>query len=437
MLKPLLLFVCLLTVALPGAFASVNISSPANGSTYKGSVPYAATASSSCNKGVASMGVYTAPGVLSYVVNGSSLSTSLSLAEGTYNTTVEEWDYCGGASTTPVTVTVSANSGVYVTAPANNGTVGSPVNFTATATSTCNKGVASMGVYTAPGQLAYTVNGASLNHSLTLSPGTYNTTVQEWDYCGGSASTPVKITVSGSGGGSGGSSFTELQHSGGSAGYGQIGPNYIDCSPSPCDGITFWMKQNISSPSLSGESSEYNLGGTADFGDTLWNNHLIGSLTSQNMPDTNHTLVPTLTTFTYDVYFYGTNLEVSQALEFDINQFFDSMGFIFGHECRVAGGHMWDVWDNASSKWISTGIACNPVDNSWNHLTLKVQRTSSNQLTYQSITLNGVTSNLNWTYGHGSCPSNWWGVTINYQMDGDSNQTDYSVYLDELTFTYQ
>jgi hypothetical protein len=77
------------------------------------------------------------------------------------------------------------------------------------------------------------------------------------------------------------------------------------------------------------------------------------------------------------------------------------------------------------------------VNNSWNHLTIKVQRTSSNQLLYQSITLNGVTSNLNWTYGHGSAPSDWWGVTINYQMDGNYDQASYDVYLDELTFTYQ
>jgi hypothetical protein len=113
------------------------------------------------------------------------------------------------------------------------------------------------------------------------------------------------------------------------------------------------------------------------------------------------------------------------------------MGFIFGHECRIAAGNEWDVWDDASGKWIQTGIACNPIDNEWNHLTIKVERTTDNQLTYQSIELNGVTSTLNWTYGHGSAPSSWWGITINYQMDGNYKQSAYSVYLDELTFTYE
>jgi acid phosphatase len=53
-----------------------------------------------------------------------------------------------------------------------------------------------MGIYKAPGVLVYTVAGSSLNTYLTLSPGTYNAVVQEWDKCG-STKTPVTITVSG------------------------------------------------------------------------------------------------------------------------------------------------------------------------------------------------------------------------------------------------
>jgi hypothetical protein len=437
MLKSLSLIVCLLVASSSAVFATgVTVTSPSNGSTVQGPVPYAASATTSCNKGVSSMGIYTAPGVLAYVVGGSSINTSLNLNPGTYNTTVEEWDYCGGAATKAVTITVSSSggSGVTVTSPANNSSVGSPVNFTASATTSCPQGVSAMGIYTAPGQLAYTVNGSSMNYNLSLNAGTYNTVVEEWDRCGGAATKPVTITVSGGSGG--GSSFSDVQHSGGWAGYGQIGPNFIDCSPSPCDGITFWMAQNIKSPSMSGEASEFSLSGSAPYGDMLWNNHLIGTDSSQNMPDTNHTLVPTLYNFTYDVYFYGSNLQDSQAVEFDINQFFNSMGFIWGHECRIAGGNEWDVWNDAASQWVPTGIPCYPNNSSWNHLTISVQRTSSNQLTYQSITLNGTTYNLGWTYAHTSEPSGWYGVTVNYQQDGNYAQTPYDVYLDELTFTY-
>ncbi len=438
MKKPALLStaisVCLF--ASVSAFAGVNVTSPANNSTVGTSVNFVASATtSSCSKGVGSMGIYPQPYELSYVANGASLNTSLNFNPGTYNVVVEAWDNCGGATTSTVTITVKSGgtTGVFVTSPANNSTVGSPTNFVATATTSCSLGVASMGIYTAPSQLAYVVNGASLNTNLSLGPGTYNTVVQEWDKCGGAATTPIKITVSSSG-----STFWNLHDSGGWNGYAQQPPTYADCnSCTPSGPGTTWaMYQWVKSPTLSGNSAQFNIGGNMDYSDVLWNNHLIGDFSSQGLPDTNHTLVPSLHNFTYDVYFYGSNLGASQALEFDINQFFDGMGFTWGHECRIAGGNEWDVWDNVKMKWTPTGISCYPLENAWNHLTVQVERTSSNQLLYQSITFNGVTHTLNWTYAPFSAPG-WYGITINYQMDGNYEQSAYDVYLDKLNFTYQ
>jgi hypothetical protein len=432
-------YVCIFAIATlaSSAFAGVTVTKPTNNSTVSSPVQFIASATTSCNKGVASMGIYTAPYQLAYSVNGSSLNTSLTLSAGTYYTTVEEWDNCGGASTTPITITVSSGgtNGVYITKPTNNTTVSSPVHFVATATTSCSKGVSAMGIYTAPYQLAYTVNGASLDTNLTLSAGTYNTTVQSWDNCGGGASAPMTITVSGSGGG--GSTFSNLQAGKGWTGYGLLPPGYGICSTCSPGGpkVSWSMTQNVGSPSMDGKSSKFTIGGTTDFADVLYNNHLIGDFSSQGLPDSNHTLVPTLHNFVYDVYFYGTNLELSQALEFDINQFFNGDGYIWGHECRIAGGHEWDTWDNVNKKWVPTGIACNPLSNAWNHLVITVQRTSSNQLLFQSISLNKVTHNLNITRSHGSAPG-WYGVTANWQYDGNSKQNSYTVYLDELNFTY-
>jgi hypothetical protein len=182
------------SIMITGGSGTVNVTSPANGSTVPSPVHFVATASTSCGKGVSAMGIYTAPGVLAYSVSAASLDAYLSLSPGTYNTVVQEWDNCGGAAKTPRTITVSG-SGVSVTAPTNGGTYSSPVHYQATATTTCFKGVSAMGIYTAPGKLAYTVGGASLNTYLSLSPGTYNTTVQEWDNCGGAAKNPVTITL--------------------------------------------------------------------------------------------------------------------------------------------------------------------------------------------------------------------------------------------------
>src|SRR5580698_3331018 len=104
-------------IAVVSSFAGVTVTSPSNGSTVNPSVNFVATGSTSCSKGVASMGIYPTPYQLAYTVNGAALNTSLNFNPGTYNVVVEEWDYCGGASTASVALTVKSGSGVYVTTP--------------------------------------------------------------------------------------------------------------------------------------------------------------------------------------------------------------------------------------------------------------------------------------------------------------------------------
>jgi hypothetical protein len=56
-------------------------------------------------------------------------------------------------------------------------------------------------------------------------------------------------------------------------------------------------------------------------------------------------------------------------------------------------------------------------------------------LLFRSITLNGTTSVLN-RYDDPT-DRNWWGVTVNYQIDGNRAKDPYTVYIDNVSFTYQ
>lgn len=93
--------------------------------------------------------------------------------------------------------TAPTGGGVKVCFPGSNTTQANPVHYIAAASTTCSKGISAIGIYSAPNNKVYTVNGSTLDTFLPLSPGTYTTTVQEWDNCGGSLSTNVPITVSG------------------------------------------------------------------------------------------------------------------------------------------------------------------------------------------------------------------------------------------------
>ena len=330
-----------------------------------------------------------------------------------------------------VVTALPAMAGVWVSAPGSasvskSGTVTatSPVHFIAIASSpACSKGVSNIAIYTTSNSPAYSVNGSSLDTSLSLSAGTYNVAVQESDNCGWSSRATVTLTVKSSG-------STEppppvmtvsnLQNQKGWSGYALLPPSWGICSS--CTGTGAELKwswtQNATSPSMDGLSTKSVYGGgNYQWGDVLWNNHLIGSFSSQGLADTKHTLNPSLHNFTYDVYFWVKDASVSQALEFDINQFTGGKSYIWGHECRIAGGHQWDIYDDVNHKWMPTGVPCNPISGAWNHLVLSVERTSSDQLLFKTITLNGKTATINHTEPPTS--TSWNGVPINYQLDGN------------------
>jgi hypothetical protein len=176
------------------------------------------------------------------------------------------------------------------------------------------------------------------------------------------------------------------------------------------------------------------IGGQTKYADVLWNNHLIGDFSSKGMPDGDNSINSKTHNFVYDVYFFGDHIGTAQALEFDINQFVNGQSYIWGHECRIAGGNQWDIWDNSGQKWHPIGVACNPLDHQWNHLTIQVQRTPDSRLLFQSITFNGKTATLN-RYDSPT-PTSWSGITVNYQQDGNEKQESYSIWLDKFNFHY-
>jgi hypothetical protein len=419
-MRSLCVYVCLIASLAAKALAGVAVSSPSNGATLGSPVSFVATAgTSTCSKGVASMGVWINDS-LKYVVNGTSLNTKLTLNPGTQKTVIQEWDYCGGSTFATAMISVPTQSGVFVSSPANNSTVGPAVHYSATASATCSKGVSAMGVYV-DNQLLYSVPGATLNTVVTVTPGTHKTVVEEWDYCGGATFTPLTINVTGN-------ILSNIQASGGWKGWGELAPAYeicSNCSPK----VTLGMTQ-------SSTSTRFDIGGSVPYSDVLWTNPIIGQGSTQGLPDNDHTLVPNTKNFIYDAWFFSSNLPAAQVLEFDVSQYFSGKSFIFGNQCRIAGGNEWDIWDNVNNKWVATGVACNPTNNAWNHIVIQVQRTWDNQLFYQSITLNGVTSPINKYYGQNSAPSGWLGITLNFQMDGNYKQSPYTIYLDKLNFTY-
>jgi hypothetical protein len=186
---------------------------------------------------------------------------------------------------------------------------------------------------------------------------------------------------------------------------------------------TYSMLQNQLSPSMDGKSSRFNISGSTPYSDVLWWKQLGGNNSIKN--------------FRYEVYFYLTNPQLAQALEFDVNQSNKAHKFIFGTQCNIltgqATGH-WDVWGNASGKWLTTGVPCSaPSALTWHHLVWEFQRTDTNVI-YIGFTYDGVTHYVNRSYP--ARPSSVNEINVAFQMDGNSKMNAYSAWLDKVSLTY-
>ncbi len=174
-----------------------------------------------------------------------------------------------------------------------------------------------------------------------------------------------------------------------------------------------------SSPSMDGKSMRFFIGGTTPYRNALW--HIgFGGTTARH--------------FIYDVYFYIKNPSAAMALEWDLNQYIGGKAYIFGVQCNVQSSHTWDVWDPYYGHWRSTGISCPQFPAyKWNHVVEEFERTTDNRLHFVAITYNGVKHYVNKYYNPHS--TSWYGMGIDYQMDGNSTQTDYYTWLDKINVT--
>jgi hypothetical protein len=178
-------------------------SQPPDTANWEGSSPMhlvAYTTTSDCSSGISGMQVYTGDGQLAYNTLSSYLDIFVPYVAGS-TITVKGWDNCGGVNDAVIFPYNNEQSGhVTVISPIPNvAYLQYGVPFIATATTTCPQGVAAVGVYTADHQRVATEQGSSLNREINIAPGTYDAVVEEWDNCGGAATTPLNLIVTDNG----------------------------------------------------------------------------------------------------------------------------------------------------------------------------------------------------------------------------------------------
>ena len=183
------------------------------------------------------------------------------------------------------------------------------------------------------------------------------------------------------------------------------------------------MTEGQSTPSLSGSSALFTMGGPLGFANELYTKFLGGG------SNVSH--------FTYDLYFMIDHPERPQALEFDVNQAINNSRWVFGTECNFKADGKWDVWDaegGGTGRWVATTVPCTTFPaNTWIHLVWTFERVGS-QVHYVSVSVNDQLYNLD-MYESNQLDWPMEDIDVAFQMDIDSAAEPYNVWLDKVNLS--
>jgi hypothetical protein len=320
------------------------------------------------------------------------------------------------AQTPPPNPGTTAAGSVCVSLPANGATVSSPVHVKAAAKLV--NPIYFIRVYV-DGAAKYFDWYNTVDGLLWLAPGLHKIEVLAQDKLGKQASTTFSVNVTTKQS----APVTQIQTlplwDGCSSKFPPGHPRAGQLCAAGYGNAVSTITENQASPSLTGHSTKFTMGGPIKYTNFLWTKYLGGGSAPSN--------------FTYDLWFYIDNPQYAQALEFDANQTFGGTRWVFGTECNLRGDKVWDVWDGVNG-WTPTKVPCSALPaKTWNHLVWKFQRVGT-KVRYISVQLNGTTWPLNLYYNYqAKTPWRFEGIDVAFQMDGDYEQDPYNVWLDKVT----
>ena len=181
----------------------------------------------------------------------------------------------------------------------------------------------------------------------------------------------------------------------------------------------YGFTQTISSPSLSGSSTDFWIhGGPAYTG---------GYYFIEQPPVPNPV---SYLRYEFDLYLPSQYASAPQALEFECQQ--NANGYTYNYAWQADySTKTWRVFNYTTKHWEGTPIAFQPfAPDTWHHI-IAVYHAQGTQIFHDSITVDGVTYNANVVHDAlftGNGPE----LTNAFQVDLDGSSTPYDVYVDNM-----
>lgn len=340
------------------------------------------------------------------------------------------------SSTPPAPAAPTAATEVVISSPAEGATIASPAQIAASATGTS---ISSMQLYV-DDAMAFQTASAQVSATVSLAAGPHTIVAQAWDQNGNSyKSAALHVVAQGAEAPPPAppppsppppppppppAPAPAPSAPAPTIGQIQTQPGWDNCDV--CAGeagngphTAHGMERGVSSPSLSGASTRFDIGGTS-WGAALFWLELGSHDDAQNLR--------------YDLDFYVDSTSSAQALEFDVNQTANGNKYIFGTECDFRNTGTWRVWNGPGHTWASTGVGCPmPDTGTWHHLTWEFQR-SGGQAHFIAVTLDGNRHDVGMAFnGLGQSGS---GLDVAFQADLNASGGNVSVWLDNVGLSW-
>jgi hypothetical protein len=361
------------------------------------------------------MGVYV-DYVRIYVVGKDNLGVSLPVTKGKHETTVEEWDRCGGATVTHLEITVAApSSASTVATPALSPGAGAYSSAQSVSLSDTTTGAT---IYYTKDGSAPTTSSARYSHTLAVGvsqvieaiavdPGFSNSGLARADYIITPPSSPGPSVPPGA------TSSTGLQ----------LLDNWHFNHDAGTPGTASGSTTLVSSPSLGGDARQFNSSYTGAGGE-IYSVSYADDVVSTN--------------FVYDGWVWIQQGSQIVNLEMDSNQVIaNGDTVIYAFQCD-GYSKTWD-YSGAGASWVHSTQLCDVNTwslDAWHHVQISYSRDDSGYVTYHSVWLDGAEQAINATVP--SAFALGWKVGVvqtQFQTDGPGASGSNLLYLDNLTIS--
>lgn len=413
------------------AFAStapnITITSPVANSTVSTPFLLQAVAGPCSGQRITSMG-YSIDSGSTTVIRGASINTKVSSPTGAHTLYVKSFGR-SASCVTDIPLTVIAppppvTTNLVVSAPANDASVTTPFQLTASATECQSKAVTSMSFAIDTGK-ATVVNGTSINASVASATGTHTLHVTAKSRYGASCLDSLTLYVS-----------APLPPGPVIPGNAVVVKSIQDLpswnaafDTGSGSGSATGVLGLVTTPSLSGSALMFETN-YSDYGGERYSASFGTDPVSEN--------------FVYDTWVYlAAPLSGIANIEMDLNQVLaNGDTVIYGFQCD-GWSETWDYTENAGTPsdyddtWLHSTQTCNPqawAPNAWHHVQVSFARDSSGNVTYKSVWLDGDEQDLNVTV-NSDFTLGWASVLLtNFQIDGFTSTAGSStIYADNMT----